>query len=94
MPRRRPKLFAGNLDRSVPLIDGLRQVAVAHSATVGQVALAWLTTYYGDTVVAIPGASQPHHAEEAAGAMRITLSEHEIASSNRTEPFRGPPIRL
>ncbi|MGO9034762.1 aldo/keto reductase [Mycobacterium sp.] len=77
MPRRRRKLFAGNLDRTVPLIDGLRQVAVTHSATVSQVALAWLTTYYGDTIVAIPGASKPHHAEEAAGAMRIALSEPE-----------------
>jgi len=77
MPRRRRKLFAGDLDRSGPLIDGLRQVAVAHSATVGQVALAWLTCYYGDTVVAIPGASKPHHAEEAGGAMRIALSEEE-----------------
>src|SRR5271166_3393115 len=37
MPRRRRKLFAGNLDRTVPLIDGLRQVAVTHSATVSQV---------------------------------------------------------
>jgi aryl-alcohol dehydrogenase-like predicted oxidoreductase len=75
-PRRR-KLFAGDLGRIAPLIDGLRQVAVTHSATVSQVALAWLTTFYGDTVVAIPGASKPFHAEEAAGAMRIALSEQE-----------------
>lgn len=77
MPRRRRALFAGDLDRTVPLIDGLRQIAVTHSATVAQVALAWLTTYYGDTVVAIPGASKQHHAAEAAGAMRIALSEQE-----------------
>jgi diketogulonate reductase-like aldo/keto reductase len=36
-----------------------------------------LTNYYGNTVVAIPGASKPHHAHEAAGAMRITLSQQE-----------------
>ncbi len=77
MPRKRRRLFAGSLDGLVPLIDGLRQVAAAHSATVGQVALAWLTTYYGDSVVAIPGASKPQHAEEAAGAMHIALSEQE-----------------
>jgi aryl-alcohol dehydrogenase-like predicted oxidoreductase len=77
MSRKRRKLFAGDLDYTAPLIEGLRQVAVSHSATVSQVALAWLTTYYGHTVVAIPGASKPHHAEEAAGAMRITLSEQE-----------------
>jgi aryl-alcohol dehydrogenase-like predicted oxidoreductase len=77
MPRMRRTIFAGNLDRTAPLIDGLRQIAVTHSATVSQVALAWLSTYYGNTVVAIPGASQPHHAHEAAGSMRITLSQQE-----------------
>jgi aryl-alcohol dehydrogenase-like predicted oxidoreductase len=77
MPRKRRRLFARNLGVVVPLIDGLRQVAVAHSATVGQVALAWLTSYYGETVVAIPGASKPHHGEEAAGAMRVDLTEGE-----------------
>jgi aryl-alcohol dehydrogenase-like predicted oxidoreductase len=62
------------LERAAPLIAGLREIAADHSATVSQVALAWLTSYYGDTVVAIPGASQPHHAEEAAASMQLTLS--------------------
>ncbi len=65
------------LDRSAPLIEGLREIAAAHDATVSQVALAWLTTHYGDTVVAIPGASKPHHAEEAAGAMKVALGAEE-----------------
>jgi aryl-alcohol dehydrogenase-like predicted oxidoreductase len=78
MPRMRRALFVDrNLDRTAPLIDGLRDIAAAHSATIGQVALAWLITYYGDTVVAIPGASKPHHAQEAAGAMKITLSQDD-----------------
>jgi aryl-alcohol dehydrogenase-like predicted oxidoreductase len=80
LPRVRRTLFGRNLDRSVPLIDGLRQIAGTHSATVSQVALAWLITYYGDMVVAIPGASKPHQAEEAAGAMRLALSQQEIQS--------------
>lgn len=66
-----------SLDRTAPLIDGLREIADAHQATVSQVALAWLITYYGDTVVATPGASKPHHAEEAARAMKIALSSEE-----------------
>jgi aryl-alcohol dehydrogenase-like predicted oxidoreductase len=65
------------LDRTAPLIDGMREIAAAHQASISQVALAWLITYYGDTVVAIPGASKPHHAEEAAGAMNVALSEQE-----------------
>jgi aryl-alcohol dehydrogenase-like predicted oxidoreductase len=59
------------------LIHELREIAHAHQATVSQVAPAWLISYYGDTVVATPGASKPHHAEEAAGAMKIALSNDE-----------------
>ncbi|MGW0768921.1 hypothetical protein [Streptomyces sp. NPDC002676] len=46
------------LDHTIPLINELRTIAEAHHATVGQVALAWLITYYGDTAVATPGASK------------------------------------
>jgi len=67
------------LDRTTPLIDGLREIATAHQVTVSQVALAWLITYYGDTVVAIPGASKPYQATEAAGAMRVELSPDETS---------------
>jgi aryl-alcohol dehydrogenase-like predicted oxidoreductase len=81
MPRPR-RLLNGfsdrRLERTAPLIDGLREIAAAHSASVGQVALAWLIDYYGDTVVAIPGASKPHHAAEAAAAMKVTLDRHEL----------------
>lgn len=77
MRRMMSGISAKNLDRTTPLIDELRKIADAHEATVGQVALAWLITYYGDTVVATPGASKPRHAEEAAGAMKITLGDEE-----------------
>jgi aryl-alcohol dehydrogenase-like predicted oxidoreductase len=66
------------LDRSAPLIDAMRHVAAEHQATVGQVALAWLIGYYGDTVIPIAGASKPHHAEEAAGALKVQLSADEL----------------
>ncbi|WP_419150843.1 aldo/keto reductase [Nocardia vinacea] len=58
-------------------MDALREIVDIHQATLGQIALAWLTTYHGDTVVAIPGATKPHHAEEAAGAMKVALSGEE-----------------
>ena len=69
----------GNLARTRPLIDVLRQVARAHDATPAQVALAWLVTRYGDTVVAIPGATRPEQAADNAGAMGITLTGKERA---------------
>jgi diketogulonate reductase-like aldo/keto reductase len=48
MPLMRRVLFWGKLDRAAPLIDALREIATAHSATPIQVALAWLITHYGD----------------------------------------------
>ena len=41
-------------------------------------ALNWLINFYGDTVVAIPGASKPKQAEENAGAQAFRLTEKEL----------------
>ena len=71
------------LARSAPLIAELRAVGEAHGATPGQVALAWLVTYYGEAVVAIPGASRPEHATEAAAAMDVRLTADEIERIDR-----------
>jgi len=71
------------LARTAPLIDELRAVGEAHGATPAQVALAWLVSYYGEAVVAIPGASRPEHATEAAGAMDIHLTAAEIDRVDR-----------
>jgi len=68
------------LRRAEPLIAELRAVGEAHGATVAQVALAWLVTQYGDTVVAIPGASRPEQAAAAAAAGDLRLTEAEMAS--------------
>ena len=68
-----------NLARTRPLIDELRQVATTHDATPSQIALAWLITHYGDTVVAIPGATRFEQAADNAAAMRIELAHDELA---------------
>lgn len=62
-----------------PLIKELHNIAEAHGTSIPQVALAWLITYYGDTVVAIPGASRPEQAGENAAAMRLRLTESEMS---------------
>jgi len=68
------------LRRSAPLIAELHAVGEAHGASVAQVALAWLVTRYGDTVVAIPGASRPEQAAATAAVMELRLTEAEMAS--------------
>ena len=73
-------LTPDGLARTAPLIAELRAVGEARGVSVAQVALAWLVTHYGDTVVAIPGASRPEQATVAAAAMDLRLTEAEMAS--------------
>jgi aryl-alcohol dehydrogenase-like predicted oxidoreductase len=78
-PRRfMPAFRARGLARTRPLVAELKAIAAAHGATPSQVALAWLVTFHGDAVVAIPGATRPHHARESAAAMDLALSAREL----------------
>jgi aryl-alcohol dehydrogenase-like predicted oxidoreductase len=72
-----PHLRSKGLTRTRPVIDELRGLGKAYGVTAAQVALNWVITNYGETVVAIPGASKPHQAEESAGAMSFALTEKE-----------------
>jgi aryl-alcohol dehydrogenase-like predicted oxidoreductase len=64
---------------SRPLIDALREVGARHGgATAAQVALAWLVSFHGPTVVAIPGATKVGHARDNVGALRVTLDDEEL----------------
>ncbi|HEY4455617.1 MAG TPA: aldo/keto reductase [Pseudonocardiaceae bacterium] len=66
------------LRRSAPLIAELAAIAAAHGTSVAQVALSWLISFYGDSVVAIPGASRPGQAQQSAAAMELRLTDKEL----------------
>jgi aryl-alcohol dehydrogenase-like predicted oxidoreductase len=72
-----------SLARTLPLIDELRAIGAAHGVSTAQVALAWLIAFYGDTVVAIPGATRPEQARANAAAMDVRLTEDELARIER-----------
>jgi aryl-alcohol dehydrogenase-like predicted oxidoreductase len=59
-----------------PLLAALREVAAAHAATPGQVALAWLIGH--GNVVAIPGARTVAQLEENVAAAELELSGPEM----------------
>jgi len=61
------------------VVRTLVEIAASHGVLPGQVALNWLVTSQGETVVAIPGATKVRHAEESAGAMGFRLTEEETA---------------
>ncbi len=77
------------IERSRPLVAALEEIAAGHGVTPAQVALNWLVNAHGDTVVAIPGASKPAHAQESAGAMAFALASAEVSRlGDLTRGFR------
>ena len=80
VPRRWRGVFrTKGLAASRPLVDELRSIAAAHGVSPAQVALRWLVTFHGDTVVAIPGATKKIHVADNVGAMRLELTATESA---------------
>jgi aryl-alcohol dehydrogenase-like predicted oxidoreductase len=77
-PLWRRVMMRRNLEASRPLIDALQEIGAKYNATPAQIALSWLIHFQGETVVAIPGATKVHQAQENAEAMRFRLSEDEM----------------
>ncbi len=83
-----PAFRDSGLERSKPVVEVVRRIAERHGVTPSQVALNWLVTFHGDTVVAIPGASKVKHAEENVGALSFQLSDAELAEIDEvSRPF-------
>jgi diketogulonate reductase-like aldo/keto reductase len=66
----------------------LENIAIRHSATPAQVALAWVLRQ--DGVIAIPKAGVPKHVRENRAALEVHLTEQDIAELDRAFP---PPRR-
>ena len=67
-----------NLETSRPVVEALTEIAAKYEVLPGQVALNWLVTFHGESVVTIPGASKVSHAEQSAGALNFQLTEEEL----------------
>jgi aryl-alcohol dehydrogenase-like predicted oxidoreductase len=67
------------LEKSRPLVQVLEEIGAKYNATPAQVALNWVIHFHGETIVTIPGATNPRQAEESAGAMKFRLAADELA---------------
>jgi len=79
LPFGRKMMMRNKIKDSGPIIEVLNVIAQKYNATAAQVALNWLVNFHGETVVAIPGASKVHQAEESAGVMKFKISDEEMA---------------
>jgi aryl-alcohol dehydrogenase-like predicted oxidoreductase len=87
-----PLWLPENVRRATPVIETVRRIADAHSATPAQVALAWLISQ--PNVVVIPGASSVEQLRRNVEAADLELKDGEIeeltAESARFEPLSKP----
>lgn len=75
-------LNESKIRKSMPVVRALKSIALKYQVTPSQVALNWVINSQGDTVIAIPGATKPGHAEDNAGAMKFELSQDEVSFLN------------
>ena len=75
--KRMPSFKAKGLEKTRPLIDKLKELALKYNATPAQIALNWTINFYEEFIVAIPGASNPQQAESNALAMQIDLTAED-----------------
>ncbi len=67
------------LEKSLPVIMLVKELAQKYTVTPAQIALNWLIHFHGETVVAIPGATKEIHAKENIGAMSFRLSGEDMS---------------
>ena len=71
------------LEKSLPVVKLVQELAVKYNASPAQVALNWLIHFHGETVVAIPGATKEIHVKENTGAMSFRLSDEDMDRLDR-----------
>ena len=81
MPRFRPE----NLKRNLALVDALRAIAEARGVTVVQIAIAWVLAR-GQDIVPLVGTTRRDRLAEAVGALKLQLSEDDLAAIERAVP--------
>jgi aryl-alcohol dehydrogenase-like predicted oxidoreductase len=78
MRRSNPRFGDEAFDANLSSVDVVRELAAAHGARPGQVALAWLLAK-GPDVVPIPGTKRIAYLEENLGAVDVHLTSDDIA---------------
>jgi aryl-alcohol dehydrogenase-like predicted oxidoreductase len=68
----------GKIKKTTLLVEAIEAIALEHEATAAQISLSWCINYHGDTIVAIPGSTQPIQAEQNARAMQINLTSEQM----------------
>jgi aryl-alcohol dehydrogenase-like predicted oxidoreductase len=80
-----PRFQAGALAKNLELAAHVKRLAQAKSCTPAQLALAWVLAQ-GDDLVPIPGTKRVKYLEDNLGAVRVSLTDDELAEIDRLFP--------
>jgi aryl-alcohol dehydrogenase-like predicted oxidoreductase len=73
-----PRFQPGNLERNQELVAAIVEMAHQKNCTPSQLALAWLLAQ-GNDIFAIPGTKQISRVDENLGALKVALSDQDLA---------------
>jgi aryl-alcohol dehydrogenase-like predicted oxidoreductase len=76
-----PRLQGENFDKNMAIANLVKDIATAHGATPGQVALAWLLNQ-GNDIVPIPGTKRRTYLEQNLGATGVSLTAGDMRRLN------------
>jgi aryl-alcohol dehydrogenase-like predicted oxidoreductase len=75
--RHDPRFQSANFDRNVEAANVVREIALTHGATPGQIAIAWLL-HQGSDIVPIPGTKRRSYLLENVAAASVRLSAADL----------------
>jgi aryl-alcohol dehydrogenase-like predicted oxidoreductase len=78
-----PRMQGENFDANMRAAKVVGDIAAARNVSPAEIALAWLLQR-GDDIVPIPGTKRRAYLEQNAAALKVTLSEAEIVSLERS----------
>ena len=84
LPRFQEEVLAQNL----ALVERVDEVARRHSATPGQIALAWVLAQ-GEQVIPIPGTKHREYLNENLGALKVVLPQADLQELNQLSSAIG-----
>ena len=80
-----PRFTGENLERNLALVEALRSVAQARSATVAHLAIAWVLSR-GEDIVPLVGSRRRDQLAEALGATELRLTAEDLEAIERAVP--------
>ncbi|MFP5114880.1 aldo/keto reductase [Bacillaceae bacterium C204] len=80
-----PRFQGENFQKNLELVHKINEIAREKDCQPSQLALAWLLAQ-GDDIVPIPGTKRIKYLEENVGALKISLTENDLARINEVAP--------